>query len=146
MADRVRIVAKGPLGAGTEVHLIDPETGEGREFSAPIRSIQINPITPDGTLTALLDVSVDELDVTAELLKNDPPHVVKVEPGDVVVVSLQSQLRPDSRVHISELLERQFPSNRVLVLDGGVRLQIVRGAAVLPPGDGEAHTDEGRPA
>lgn len=129
MADRVRIVARGPLGAGTEVHLLD-ERGNPREFDMPVRAITIDPITPDGTLVARLEVPVDELDVQAELApaahEEAQVRKLRLEPGDSIVLHYKGLVSPQLGARLREQLSSLFPGHRIIVLDSGMELGLVR--------------------
>lgn len=125
MADRVRIVARGPLGAGTEVRLID----------MPVRAITIDPITPDGKLVARLEVLVDELDVQAELapVAHEEAQVrkLRLEPGDSIVLHYKGLVSPVGAARLREQLSSLFPWHRIIVLDSGMELGLVREARAL---------------
>ena len=54
----------------------------------------------------------------------------RAEPGDVVVVYVPGHLLDADRVRIREGLAAAFPSNRCLILEGGVGLDVVAPADV----------------
>jgi hypothetical protein len=59
------------------------------------------------------------------------PEIVKVEahdlqPGDIVVVSTEKMLSREQAAHIVDLLAQRLPKQQVILLDGGLMLQVYR--------------------
>ena len=61
----------------------------------------------------------DELAVVSEVQR------MVVGPGDVVVVRCEERIRPEFEVFLRKKLRRQFPNNEVIVISGGIELQIL---------------------
>jgi pyruvate kinase len=53
-------------------------------------------------------------------------QVLDIKPGDVVVIKTEHFLVPRQRQTIVDLVASVFPENRVLVLDGGLELEVAR--------------------
>ena len=55
---------------------------------------------------------------------------MEVRPGDVVVARCQERIRPEFEVYLRKRLRAAFPDNQVIVVDGGMELQVLgEGAA-----------------
>jgi hypothetical protein len=66
-------------------------------------------------------VKVSEgLEIEGEILK------MEVRPGDVVAVLCEERVRPEFAVYLRKRLRAAFPENQVVVIDGGIKLQILR--------------------
>ena len=53
-----------------------------------------------------------------------------LRPGDVVVARCQERIRPEFAVYLRKQLRAAFPDNQVIVIDGGMELQVLgEGAA-----------------
>lgn len=136
-SQRVRVVVKGPLGAGARIDLID---GDRVTPVENVTRVEVDPITPDGLVQARLTVLVDELDVQAEVDRSTPAPAsvaaalavdvarLEVRPGDCVVVTMRESLTPKQRAALRAEVSQVVPNGaRILVLDGGM------GLAVLAP-------------
>jgi hypothetical protein len=53
-------------------------------------------------------------------------EVVRVQPGDHLVVRCPQKLRPEQAEAIAEQLKRRFPDQQVSVLSGDMQLSVVR--------------------
>lgn len=67
--------------------------------------------------------------MTNELEEVPAVKLLRLEPGDVLVVETDTILSNESSRRIGSLIEREFPGHRVVVLDAGTRLKVARGAA-----------------
>jgi hypothetical protein len=56
--------------------------------------------------------------------------VLRLEPGDVVVLSPKNELDPDSCIQIWELARKVFPNNEVLVLASETNIGVISASAV----------------
>jgi hypothetical protein len=50
---------------------------------------------------------------------------MEVRPGDVVVARCQERIRPEFGVYLRKRLRAAFPDNQVIVIDGGMELQVL---------------------
>jgi hypothetical protein len=53
-------------------------------------------------------------------------QVLRLEPGDVLVLRYEHKMRPETIDTISQRLKAFFADNRVMVLDGGASIEVVR--------------------
>jgi len=51
---------------------------------------------------------------------------VRLRPGDVVIVKVKDHLSRDGAKSLEAYLKDYFPLNRILVLSGGISLQVAR--------------------
>ena len=66
----------------------------------------------------------DGLEIEAEVQR------MELRPGDVVVARCQERIRPEFAVYLRKRLRAAFPDNEVIVIDGGLELQVLgEGAA-----------------
>lgn len=58
----------------------------------------------------------------------DLPHVdvVRLQAGDVLVLHSETRLADAEYEHIVAGMKKQFPGHEVLVMEGGVKLSVVR--------------------
>ena len=70
-------------------------------------------------------IKIEEgLEIEAEVQR------MEVRPGDVVVARCQERIRPEFEVYLRKRLRAAFPDNQVIVIDGGMELQVLgEGAA-----------------
>ena len=50
---------------------------------------------------------------------------MELRPGDVVVARCQERIRPEFAVYLRKRLRAAFPDNEVIVIDGGIELQVL---------------------
>ena len=72
------------------------------------------------------DSSVDEalpggkgLEIEAEVQR------MELREGDVIVVRCQERIRPEFAVYLQKMIRREFPEHQVIVVDGGIELQVL---------------------
>lgn len=53
-------------------------------------------------------------------------RTLKVEPGDVLVITYERQLSQGLCEHIHKQMSSIFPNNKALILDGGFKIGVVR--------------------
>jgi len=53
---------------------------------------------------------------------------VRLRPGDLVVVKVKEHLTREAAKKLEEYLREYFPAHRVLVLSGGIGIEVARGA------------------
>ena len=58
---------------------------------------------------------------------------MELKPGDVIVVRCERLIRAEFGVYLQKKLRRFFPDHEVIVIDGGIELQILS----EPEEDGE---------
>ena len=70
-------------------------------------------------------VKIDNgLEIEAEVQR------IELRPGDVVVARCEERIRPEFAVYLRKRLRAAFPDNQVIVIDGGLELQVLgEGAA-----------------
>lgn len=61
----------------------------------------------------------EELAVVSEVQR------LEVRPGDVVVVRCEKRIRPEFAVYLKKRIRAHFPDNEVIVIDGGIELQVL---------------------
>ena len=61
----------------------------------------------------------DGLEIEAEVQR------MEVRPGDVVVARCQERIRPEFEVYLRKRMRAAFPDNQVIVVDGGMELQVL---------------------
>ena len=54
--------------------------------------------------------------------------VARIEPGDTVIYRTEEILEDKQRDYVLNFLRKEFPEQRVLVVDGGDELQVIRPA------------------
>lgn len=64
-----------------------------------------------------------------EAIKRVTPVLLRLEPGDVLLLQTDNYLAPEDRENYSRRLREVFPGNKVAVLDGGLKLAAVLGRA-----------------
>lgn len=53
-------------------------------------------------------------------------HVVRLQPGDVLVYHVDARVSDEMFEHIVSHSKEQFPDHQAIVLDGGMKLSVVR--------------------
>jgi len=53
-------------------------------------------------------------------------EVMRLEPGDVIVASVDSRIDSESAARITDTLRTKFPDHDVLVLSRGVKISLTR--------------------
>lgn len=70
--------------------------------------------------------------ILPKVVEIDEVQRVKVEPRDVVVVECQHHMPPQALVNVREQLQQIWPNNRVVVVDQGLKLKVLRERQVVP--------------
>jgi len=66
----------------------------------------------------------------SELLDNlTSVEVMRLEPGDVIVASVESPITQDTAERMAAQLREKFPDHHVLVLSDGVKITLTRETA-----------------
>lgn len=63
--------------------------------------------------------AIDGLEVVSEVQR------MEIRPGDVVVVKCEVLIRPEFKVYLQKQIRAAFPDNKVIVIDGGIELQVL---------------------
>lgn len=56
----------------------------------------------------------------------DDAKILKLEPGDTLVLTSKDRLTPRAIDHLIENVRRHFPNNKAILLDGGLDLKIIK--------------------
>jgi len=55
-------------------------------------------------------------------------EVVRLRPTDVIVLEIQGWLTQEVNARLAAELKPIWPNNKIIVIDGGVRLKVIAGA------------------
>jgi hypothetical protein len=72
------------------------------------------------------DARADRGEVNVELSVHGQIEALHLEPGDVVVVTVENRISANEAVHLRDLLNGLFPDHRVVLFASGITLQAVR--------------------
>lgn len=65
---------------------------------------------------------------------------VSLKPGEIVVLTYPKLLRSEQREFIANSFAKAFPDNKILVLDGGMSMEVYNGNHPKPmPESGKTH-------
>ena len=65
----------------------------------------------------------------SDTLEDIPVHrinVVEIRPADTIIIEMEGRLSKDGRDNLEKALRAVWPSIKVLVMDGGMRLTVAR--------------------
>lgn len=55
-----------------------------------------------------------------------PPPILKIQPGDIIIVQSPHQLPREHMDHIGSNTKKLFPDHKVIVFGGGIHLEVAR--------------------
>ena len=57
---------------------------------------------------------------------------MRIRPGDVIVIQSEARIRAEFALYLRKRIRAFFPDNEVIVVDGGIELQVLTDAAGDP--------------
>lgn len=61
-----------------------------------------------------------------DVLPLEHVRVLRLEPGDTLVLAYPDHLTVEMAEHLKEKLQREFPGHKAIVLDGGASFDVLR--------------------